>query len=42
MALSDKQRILRILNFNYNRGLNKESVNKVLYKILKIQYENRN
>jgi hypothetical protein len=42
MALSNKQRILRILNFNYNRGLNKESVNKVLYKILKIQYENRN
>jgi hypothetical protein len=39
MALSNKQRILRILNFNYNRGLNKESVNKILYKILKIQYE---
>jgi len=42
MPLSDKQRILRILNFNYNRGLNKESVNKVLHKILKLQYENRN
>jgi hypothetical protein len=42
MPLSDKQRILRILNFNYNRGLNKESVNKVLYKILKIQYGKEN
>ena len=38
MALSNKQRILRILNFNYKRGLNKESVNTVYHKIFKLQY----
>jgi hypothetical protein len=37
--MSDLQRILRIIKFNYNRGLNKESVNKVYHKILRIKYE---
>jgi hypothetical protein len=40
--MSDLQRVLRIIKFNYNRGLNKESVNKVYHKIIKQKYENRN
>jgi hypothetical protein len=40
--MSDLQRILRIIKFNYNRGCNKESVNKIYHKILRIKYENRN
>jgi len=40
--MSDLQRIQRILKFNYNRGCNKESVNKVYYSLLKVKYENRN
>ncbi len=32
--LSNLQRIKRILNFYYQRGCNKESVNKLYYKIL--------
>jgi hypothetical protein len=39
---SPLQRILRIIKFNYNRGCNKESVNKVYHKIIKLKYENRN
>ena len=33
------QRINRILNFYEKRGVNKESVNAVKYKLLKIKYE---
>jgi hypothetical protein len=40
--MSDLQRVLRIIKFNYNRGCNKESVNNVYHKILRIKYENRN
>lgn len=40
--MSDLQRIQRILKFNYNRGICKESVNKVYHKILSKKYENRN
>lgn len=40
--MSDLQRIQRILKFYYNRGCNKESVNKVYYSLLKVKYENRN
>ena len=39
---SPLQRVLRIIKFNYNRGCNKESVNKVYHKIIKLKYENRN
>jgi hypothetical protein len=33
--MTPKQRILRILKWNYNRGINKESVNEVYRKLLK-------
>jgi hypothetical protein len=36
--MSDLQRVLRIIKFNYNRGCNKESVNKIYHKILRIKY----
>jgi hypothetical protein len=36
------QRIQRIIKFNYNRGICKESVNKMYHKIIKLKYENRN
>jgi hypothetical protein len=39
---SPLQRVLRIIKFNYNRGICKESVNKVYHKIIKLKYENRN
>lgn len=39
--MSDLQRIQRILKFYYNRGCNKESVNKVYHKILSIKYGNK-
>jgi hypothetical protein len=42
MALSNLQRIQRVLNYYYKFGANKESVNKVYHKILSIKYENRN
>jgi len=32
--MSPLQRIKRILQFNYNRGINKESVNNVYRKII--------
>ena len=34
MKQSPLQRILRIMKFNYNRGLNSERVNKVYRKII--------
>ena len=37
---SDLQRIKRVMNFYYNRGCNKESVNDIYRKILKQKYEN--
>ena len=37
---SDLQRIKRVINFYYNRGCNKESVNDIYRKILKQKYEN--
>jgi len=40
--MTNLQRVLRIIKFNYNRGCNKESVNKVYYSLLKVKYENRN
>jgi hypothetical protein len=39
---SNLQRIQRVLNYYYKMGCNKESVNKVYHKILKLKYENRN
>lgn len=33
--MSNLQRIKRVMNFYYQRGVNKESVNKIYYKILK-------
>lgn len=39
MKLSPLQRINRIQRWNYERGINKESVNKVLRNILKEKYE---
>jgi hypothetical protein len=38
---STLQRIQRVINFYYKRGCNKESVNKLYFKILKQKYENR-
>jgi hypothetical protein len=38
---SPLQRIQRVINFYYKRGCNKESVNKLYFKILKQKYENR-
>jgi hypothetical protein len=42
MKLSPLQRINRIQRFNYERGICKESVNKVLRNILKLKYEKNN
>jgi transcription initiation factor TFIIIB Brf1 subunit/transcription initiation factor TFIIB len=39
MSLSPLQRINRTQRFNYERGICKESVNKVLRNILKLKYE---
>lgn len=36
--MTQLQRIKRIMLFNYNRGNNKESVNRVYYKILKEKF----
>jgi hypothetical protein len=37
-TLTPLQRIKRIMLFNYNRGNNKESVNRVYYNILKEKF----
>jgi hypothetical protein len=42
MALSNLQRIQRVLNYYYKLGANKESVNKVYHKILKQKYGKEN
>jgi hypothetical protein len=34
------QRINRIMKFNYNRGVNKESVNEVYIKIINLKLSN--
>jgi hypothetical protein len=39
MALSNYQRIKLVLNYYYKMGCNKESVNKVYHKIIKLKYE---
>ncbi len=36
---SPLQRIKRVIDFYYKRGCNKESVNKIYYKILETKYE---
>lgn len=36
--LSNLQRILRILKFYYQRGCNKESVNRIYFAILKEKF----
>lgn len=36
---SSLQRIKRIMDFYYKRGCNKESVNKLYYKILKPKFD---
>ncbi len=36
---SDWQRILRVMNFNYKRGLNSERVNEIYRKINLIRLE---
>jgi len=40
--MSDLQRVLRIIKFNYNRGICKESVNSIYHKILKQKYGKEN
>ena len=35
--MSKLQRIKRVMNFYYQRGVNKESVNRIYYKILKLK-----
>ena len=37
--MSNLQRIQRVMNFYYKRGCNKESVNRLYYKILKLRNE---
>ncbi len=37
--MTNLQRIKRILQFNYVRGVNKESVNKVYRKVLKEKFK---
>lgn len=37
---TDKQRILKVYNFYYNRGQNRESVNTVFRKIIKQRLKN--
>jgi hypothetical protein len=39
MTMSNLQRIQRIMNFYYKRGCNKESVNKLYYKIIKDKFK---
>lgn len=41
MSQTPYQRIKRILKFYENRGVNKESVNTVLRKIIKQKYESK-
>lgn len=41
MSQTPLQRINRVQRFNYNRGINKESVNTVLRKIIKQKYETK-
>lgn len=36
---SSLQRIKRVMNFYYKRGCNKESVNKLYYRILKLKFD---
>lgn len=36
---SSLQRIKRVMDFYYKRGCNKESVNKLYYKILKLKFD---
>ena len=38
---SDLQRIKRVMNFYYNRGCNKESVNDIYRKILASKFNNK-
>lgn len=38
MSSSPLQRINRVIKFYYDKGANKESVNKVYYNILKIKF----
>lgn len=37
--MSNLQRIQRVINFYYKRGCNKESVNKIYFKILKEKFK---
>jgi len=39
--LTPLQRINRVQRFNYNRGINKESVNNIIRKILKQKYDTK-
>jgi len=39
MALTEKQRILKVMNHCYRRGINKESVNNVYRNILKTKFK---
>jgi len=38
MALTEKQRILKVMNHCYRRGINKESVNTVYRNIIKEKF----
>lgn len=35
-------RIRKVMEFYYKRGVNSERINKLYFKILKFNYENRN
>ena len=37
MSASNYQRIKRVMNFYYKRGVNKESVNSVYFKIINLK-----
>ena len=39
---SNLQRVKRVIDFYYKRGCNKESVNKLYYKILKLKFQKTN
>lgn len=38
---SNLQRIQRVLNYYYKRGVNRESVNKVYHKIINDKFKNK-
>jgi hypothetical protein len=41
MSLTPLQRINRVQRFYYNRGINKESVNNIIRKLLKHKHDTK-